>query len=95
MANGFEPSGGLVYELHAHAHNYPLETLPSNNQTNQAWDFVNPMPMTLLNGASLEAVEIQLANTGQCINFVANDNDNYYATFFLDSCDLGDPNEYF
>lgn len=74
--------------LFAHAHNYYIQTENSPSGCTQWWSFINRENVTNLSGQTDTAWEIQLADTGQCINDVD-------TTEYLDSCQPGDEFELF
>lgn len=83
------------YYLHAHAHNFPVNTTNDPNQT-QYWDFINRSDKCLLGSTCnlSTAWEIQLEGTGECLNF-APGNGAGQGYVFLDSCQPNDLNELF
>lgn len=85
-------NGDSGCELHAHAHNYPLQLYPCNDigtgDTTSWWQLINPQSEPFPFYGNRTAVELQLAGTDEC----ANDVDT---TVYLDSCVKGDTNELF
>jgi hypothetical protein len=79
-------NGNSGCELHAHAHNSPLQLDPCGNAASpdsQTWQLVDPQKV-----GTQTAVELQLVGTDECAN------DSFY-TVYLDSCVAGDANELF
>jgi hypothetical protein len=80
--------GGNTGCLFAHAHNYPIQTTNNPSDCAQWWSYINRENIINLSGQTETAWEIQLEDTGQCINDVD-------FIEYLDSCQPGDENELF
>lgn len=78
------------YFLHAHAHNAPVDIQCSPSDL-QWWQMVLPEIYPAPNGSSGTAYELELENTGQCLN----DDPNNGNLVYLDSCQSGNTNELF
>jgi hypothetical protein len=75
--------------LYAHAHNYPIQVTQDQDECTQWWSFTNRENETLPDNDGVEtAWEIQLTDSGQCVN-------DFEHTYYLDSCQPGDTSELF
>lgn len=80
------------YFIYAHAHNYPVETTNSLAES-QWWQLINPATINRINNQGAgTAYEVELENTGECLNNVPY---KTIAIVELDSCVSNDLYEYY